>query len=555
MRADQFVNVRQLLRDCTERHRDRTAFIIKKEGRYNNISFSDLRTDIDALGTYMLSAGMQGQRIAVIGPNSYEWLLTYLTVVCGAGVIVPLDNGLPEGELLTCLISSEADCIVSDRAHQSVLEDMLLSGKCNLQRIIYMDELAAHIEEGKRRLRYGDRAYIDAPIDNMAMRALIFTSGTTSRSKAVMLSDINIASNICALVMHEDIRKDDIDLALLPYHHTFGLMGQMVFLYQGAATAFCDGIRHIQKDFREYGVTAFFCVPLIIESLHKNILKKAQSSGKLEKMRKMQDLSRSLMKLGIDMRRIIFRDVIEGLGGQLRLLISGAAAVKPEVISDFHDWGIMAIQGYGMTESSPVIAAENPENLRPGSVGKPIPNVNVMINAPDSEGIGEILVHGSNVMLGYYREPELTAETIENGWLHTGDYGKIDRDGFLYVTGRKKNVVVLKNGKNVYPEEIEASINDLPYVAESLVFGAGSVESNDEDSIVAAEIVIESGLDINEKTIWDDIKRINSKMPKYKHVKALSITKEPMIRTATAKVRRQLEIEKVKLSNTLKRIR
>lgn len=555
MRANQFVNVRQLLKDCTERHRDRTAFIKKEEGKYNNISYSDLRTDIDALGTYMLSAGMQGQRIAVIGPNSYEWLLAYLTVVCGVGVMVPLDNGLPEGELLTCLISSEADCIIADRTHQNILDGMVLSGKCNLKRIIYMDEIADHIEAGKRRLRYGDRAYIDAPIDNMALSVLIFTSGTTSRSKAVMLSNLNIASNICALVMHEDIRKDDINLALLPYHHTFGLMGQLVFIYQGATTVFCDGIRHIQKNFREYGVTAFFCVPLIIESLHKNILKKAEGSGKLEKLRKMQKLSCSLMKRGIDIRRILFKDVIEGLGGKLRLLISGAAAVKPEVISDFHDWGIMAIQGYGMTESSPVIAAENPENLRPGSVGKPIPNVNVMINDPDSEGVGEILVHGSNVMLGYYREPELTSETIENGWLHTGDYGRIDRDGFLFITGRKKNVVVLKNGKNIYPEEIEASINTLPYVAESLVFGAGSGENNDEDSIVAAEIVIESGLDINEKTIWDDIKRINSKMPKYKHVKALSISKEPMIRTATAKVKRQLEVEKVKLSNTLKRIR
>lgn len=572
-----YKNLREIILDCTEKYAEKDVFIIKnkapkgvkwddlpEEEKYTHIKFKEMRRHINSLGTALIAKGFKGHRIAVIGKNCYEWILAYYATVMGTGLVIPLDNVLPEHEIVNSLVISEADTIIYDPAHEEKLKRIMESGETSLKSRICFDELKGLIEEGGKLLDEGNRDFLDAEIDDNAMSILLFTSGTTSNAKAVMLSHRNIACNIYGMQIHEDINPNDVGLALLPYHHTFGCTGQLMFMCQGATTAFCDGLKHIQKNFAEYHVTAFFCVPLILESIHKRVLQNAKKQGKLELMRKMQKVSRVLMKCGIDLRKKFFKSVHEGIGGNFRLLISGAAPISPEVQADFYDWGIQTVNGYGLTETAPVIASESPRQNRPKSVGPSLPNVEVRIDNPDEDGIGEIIARGENVMLGYYKNPEATAEVIKDGWFHTGDYGKMDKDGYVYITGRKKNVIVLKNGKNIYPEELEPSIADLPYNEESIVFGI----PDGEDMAIATKIVLnkeylkaqypdlsaEDAEKAIRPVIWEDIKALNQTFPVYKHISYLATSLEPMVKTTTAKVKRQIEIDNILANNELEHI-
>lgn len=562
--AQDFQNIREVIEYCTERHADKPVFIIKNKApkgvrfdslpeseKYTYIRFRDMKRHLDALGTQFIAEGFKGQRIAVIGKNCYEWIMTYYATVNGVGIIVPIDPAIPESEIENSLVISEADVIVYDEKLKSYITSIIDRGTTKIKRAIPFGELYELVAKGEKLLDEGDRSYIDAEIDKDAMSILLFTSGTTSNAKAVMLSHYNIANNIYGLQLHEDICRDDVGLALLPYHHTFGCTGQLIFMCAGATTAFCDGLKHLQKNFSEYNVTAFFCVPLVLESIHKRVIKNAEKTGKLKLMRRMQKVSRILMKLGIDKRRQIFKSVHEGIGGNFRLLISGAAPVSPEVQADFYDWGIQTVNGYGLTETSPVIASESPAAHRPRSVGPAMATVEVRIDNPDEDGIGEICARGANVMLGYYKNPEATKEVIVDGWFHTGDYGKMDSDGYIYITGRKKNVIVLKNGKNIYPEELEPT-EKFPYTAETIVFGTNIFG----DTVIAAKIVLdkeylkenfpgmsaEAAMDAIRPAVWQDIKTFNSNLPSFKHISYLNLSLEPMVKTSTAKVKRQIEI-------------
>ncbi|MBQ0004464.1 MAG: AMP-binding protein [Clostridiales bacterium] len=569
--AKDFQNIREVIEYCTERHAEKPVFIIKnkapkgvkfdnlpEEEKYTKILFKDMKRHLDAIGTAMIARGLKDHRIAVIGKNCYEWILSYYSTVNGVGLVIPIDPAIPEQEIENSLAISEADTILYHESLEAPIRNILESGTTKLQNMIPFGELYTLISEGEKLLDEGDRSYLDAEIDKDKMSILLFTSGTTSNSKAVMLSHYNIANNIYGLQIHEDVCRDDVGLALLPYHHTFGCTGQLIFMCAGATTAFCDGLKYIQKNFAEYQVTAFFCVPLVLESIHKKVLKNAEKTGKLSLMRKMQKVSRILMKLGIDKRKTIFKSVHEGIGGNFRLLISGAAGVSPEVQRDFYDWGILTVNGYGLTETSPVIASESPAAHRERSVGKPMATVEVRIDNPDEDGIGEICAKGANVMLGYYKNQEATDEVIRDGWFHTGDYGKMDKDGYLYITGRKKNVIVLKNGKNIYPEELEATVEKFPYVGECIVFGSNKFG----DPVIATKIVLdkeylkenypgvaeETAMAEIRGTIWNDIKAFNETLPSFKHITYLNVDLEPMVKTSTAKVKRQIEIDK--LENT-----
>ena len=339
-------------------------------------------------------------------------------------------------------------------------------------------------------------------------------------------------------------------MAFLPFHHTLGCTGLLFFLSNGATTVFCDGLRYIAQNLKEYKVTVFFCVPLIIEAMHKKIMNAIEQQGKMKKVRFAQKLSKFLLKFGIDIRRKLFKEIIDNLGGAMRFVVSGAAAIDKQVALDFNSFGILTVQGYGLTETSPVLCAENWENIRTNSIGKPLPNVSMKIDNPNEEGIGEIIAKGPNVMKGYYNNKEATKEVLKKGWFHTGDLGKMDKDGYFYICGRKKNVIVLKNGKNVYPEELEILLSQLPYVSENIVFGV----PKDDDLVLTTKIVYNkdyfkekygeiSEEDLKEK-IWIDIKNINSTLANYKHIKNLVISDEPMIKTTTNKVKRKDEIEK-----------
>ena len=556
-------DIRELLDGCAKRFKDLPAYIIKikKETKaaaaeYRKVSFLKLREEVDRLGAALMSIGLQGKRLAVIGKNRYEWMLGYYAQLCGLGITVPLDKDLPYDEFESSIERSKTDAVIFDPALTGYMEKLKASG--HDLTFICMEEKEGYLsvpellKKGYELPEENVAAYRALPVDGNALSIILFTSGTTSLSKAVMLSQFNITHNCWSVSSAEDLRTGDVNMAFLPYHHTFGSTGQTMMSYVGMTTVFCDGLKYIQKNICEYGVSVFICVPLLIESIHKRIMSEIKRQGKDKTFAKGVKISRFLRKRGIDLRRRLFKDVHEKLGGKLRYIISGASPLDPVVAESFTDMGIQVVQGYGMTEASPVIAAENIPNLRFGTVGKAIPGVDVMIEDPNEEGIGEIIVRGPNVMMGYYEDEEDTEAIMGDGWLHTGDLASMDSDGFVTIRGRKKNVIVLKNGKNVYPEEIETLINNLPYVSECMVFGEPKREDDPTDLILSVRIVYnpEAAKELYEadtkeaieKLASHDIESLNAELPAYKHIYRKYITDEPMEKTTTGKVKRYKQI-------------
>lgn len=560
MDLPRYADLREMLNGSAQRYADRTAFIIKHkksktEVEYEYITFAMFLEQVNQFGAGMHAAGLQGHTIAISGKNSYPWLQSYFAVVGGLGTCVPLDNGLPYEELESSLARSYSDTFIFDPAKVAMVEKLKAEGKTQVKNWIAMSEcgdyptIAQYMEEGKKVLEAGDDSYLKLPIDPQAVSILLFTSGTTSMAKAVMLSHDNIVSNVYALLRCEDIRCTDVNMAFLPYHHTFGSTGQFCMIAGGAATAYCDGLKHLQKNIVEYKVSLFFCVPLLIESIYKRVMQTVKKEGKEKTVIFGRKLSKFLLKFGIDIRRKLFKQILDQLGGELRFVISGAAAIDPEAIAGFNDFGIKAVQGYGMTEAAPVITAENHFEQEYGSIGRPIEGVEVEIFEPNEEGVGELIARGPNVMHGYFENEEATAETLVDGWLHTGDLAYISEAGYIYICGRKKNVIVLKNGKNVYPEEIEVLIANLPYVEEVMVFG--QQKGDDERDIALAtkivykaDVLKDAGLtDADEINAYikKDIDEINATLPVYKQILRVITTDQPMIKTTTGKVKRYEE--------------
>ena len=410
------------------------------------------------------------------------------------------------------------------------------------------------INQGSELLEQGEKEYIDFKVDENIMNILLFTSGTTSASKAVMLSQKNIASNIYALQAVEDIRETDTNIAFLPFHHIFGSTCLIMMIASGVKTVFPDGLRYIKQNLNEYKVTVFVGVPVLTEAIYKTIMKEIKKQGKEKVIKIARNVSNLLLKFHIDIRRKLFKQVIDALGGELRLVISGGAPADKEISQGFNDLGIKTLQGYGLSETSPVIAAENHNTLKNGSVGKPMLNDIIEIVNKDENGIGEIRVKGPNIMLGYYEMPEITAEVLKDGWFYTGDLGYFDKDGILYITGRNKNMIVLKNGKKVFPEELETIVNRLELVEECMVFGLPDVDDKNDIKLSVKvvydkEVVKEQYSDKTEdelrNIIWNQIKQINTTFPRYKHIQNLILSSEELIKTTTKKVKRQEEMKKI----------
>ena len=539
------------------------AFIVKnkkdKDISYTKVSYKEFGDDLKYLGTSLINLGLEGKRIAIIGKNKYEWALSYFSILNGVGIAVPLDKGLPPEEIKSLLQRSKAEAIIFDKDYAQTIKEISAENHLLKECICMDDSLSAEfktistlIKNGESLVLSGDTKYENHIIVPNELATIIFTSGTTSMSKAVMLSNYNIASNIYNMDMCEKILSTDVNMAFLPFHHTFGSTGLLLFLSHGATNVFCDGLRHIQENLKEYHVTVFVCVPLLLEAMYKKINIQIEKQKKTRIIKFAKIISNFLLKFKIDIRRKIFKQILDNLGGELRFVISGASAIDKKVAKGFNDFGILTIQGYGLTETSPVLAAENEKSIRYGSVGLPLPEMEIKINNPNEDGIGEIIAKSPSLMLGYYEMPEETNAVIKNSWFHTGDLGFIDKDGYIFITGRQKNVIVLKNGKNIYPEEIELLINNLPYVSESMVFGM----PKDDDLVVSVKIVYNKDY-INQKypniseqelrdIIWKDVKNINSNLTNYKHIKNLIITDEPMIKTTTQKVKRFEEIKKIK---------
>lgn len=565
----EYKDIKEMIQDTVKKYKDNIAFTLKEKiGEnisYKEITYSQMYEDVKALGTALISLGLKDKRIAIISNNRYEWCISYIATLCGVGVIVPLDKSLPEGEIESLLQRSYSDAVIFENKYDEIMKKIKLNNNTKIKYYISMNKkedeenaisLEKLINNGKKLLNDGNREYEEAKIDEEKMSVILFTSGTTSVSKAVMLSHKNIISNINSLNAVVKVYKTDKKLAFLPLHHTFGSTAQLFFMNNGATTAFCDGLKHIQQNLKEYKITIFVCVPLLLEAMNKKILKEIDKKGKTKLIKIVTKITNILLKVGIDIRRKVFKEIINNLGGELRLAVSGAAGIDKTVAKNFNDFGIRTIQGYGLTETSPVLTAENDKYIKYGSVGFPLKDVEIKIDNPNEEKIGEIIAKGPNIMLGYYENEEATNEVLKNGWFYTGDLGYIDDKGYLFITGRKKNVIVMKNGKNIYPEELELLVSKLPYVSENMIFG---IPTKEEDLDLGLKIVynkeyveetypnieIEKLKDI----IWSDIKKINKTMPPYKYVRELYITDEPMIKTTTQKIKRFEEIKKILQNN------
>lgn len=560
-----YENLKDMLEKSGELYGDKTAYMFKTKeaGKFRKITHKEFRSDINALGTKLIDLGLKDKRIAVISENRYEWGVVYLSVVAGTGVIVPLDKSLPDNEIESLIIRSGVEAIFYSSKYNDIMNKIKEQGNTQLKYFVSMDidkeengilSQKELIAEGKKLIDEGNEKFLKAEIDNEKMSIMLFTSGTTAMSKAVMLSHKNICANLKDITSVIKLYPEDRFLSFLPLHHTFECT--VGFLYPisiGGSIAFCDGIRHIAENIKEYQITAMISVPILFEAMYKKVIKGIEKKGKLETVQKGIKISNALLKIGIDVRKKLFKDIHDTLGGKVRLFVSGGAALDPEAEKGFNDLGFTMYQGYGLTESSPVIAAEDDKYRKIGSIGKAFPSLDVKIDEPNEEGVGELLAKGPSIMLGYYDNEEATKETIDSeGWLHTGDLAKIDKDGYIFISGRKKFVIVLKNGKNIYPEELETLVNKIEGIKESFVYGK---PEDDGDYKICAKIVYDKDIvkeiyktdDENElkEIIWKEIKKINKTMPAYKYIREISLTQTELIKTTTQKVKRFEEMKTV----------
>ncbi len=563
-KVERYTDIKDMIEKTGEKYADRPAYLFRTEepGKLREITHREFRNQIKELGTRLIDLGLKDKRIAVIGENCYEWCVSYLAVVTGTGIVVPLDKALPENEIESLIIRSEVEAIFYTKKYDEIMQKLKEKGNTKIKYFISMNEeehkdniYSFHklLVEGKKLIEDGDRRFIDAKINPDVMGIMLFTSGTTAMSKAVMLSHKNIVSNLYDIASVIKLVPEDRMLSFLPLHHTFeSTVGFLYPISCGCAIIFCDGIRHIGDNIKEFDITAMISVPALFEGMYRKVKKGIEKKGKWAKVEKGIKISNFLRKFGIDIRQKLFKEVHEAVGTKLRLFVAGGAALDPDYEKGFIDLGFTIYQGYGLTESSPVIAAEDDKYQRLGSIGKAFPSLDVKIDNPNEEGIGELLAKGPTIMIGYYDNEEATKEAIEDGWLHTGDLAKIDKDGYIFITGRKKFVIVLKNGKNIYPEELEALVNKIEGVKESFVYGK---PEDDGDFKICAKIVydkdivkeiynIEDEKQIKE-VIWNEVKKINKQMPAYKYIRDIIVTDKELIKTTTQKIKRHEEIKTV----------
>jgi long-subunit acyl-CoA synthetase (AMP-forming) len=554
-------DLRQMIEKCAEIYADRTAFYVKDTHAdpYRAINYRQMKQDTDALGTALAAQGLK--RVAVIGENCYEWAISYLAVVCGGGVVVPLDKELNASELEQLLIASEAECVLFTKKFRKVFTDIHASGNTKLRRLIDLtsDEAAGDIPrfadciaEGRRMLAEGCRDYLDARILAGEMCALIFTSGTTGVAKGVMLSHKNLAAGIVLPPAVIRIAKEDIFFSVLPIHHCYECTcGFLIPLYRGAAIAYCEGLKYIVKNLSEARPTVLLAVPLILESLYKKIWQNVRASGKEKLLRRVIKLNKVTKKLGIDLAPIFFKQILALFGGRMKLIICGGAAIDPAVLQGLRDFGVCALQGYGLTECSPICALNPDSAIKNDSAGYLTTGFDgKIIDADPETGIGEICVKGPHVMLGYYNNKEATDDVLSDGWFRTGDLGYIDSDRYIHITGRRKNVIITKNGKNVYPEELEYYLGRIDAVSECMVWGMDSEQSGEtqivagirpDEDVLRAELGEDYTDEQVEKLIWSKLDPINAELALFKRIRRIIIRKREFEMTTGKKIKRFVE--------------
>ena len=547
----EITDLKDMLKKSGEKYGEKIAYKIRQENGYKEITHNEVRKMVDGLGTKLIDMGLKDKRIAVIGENRYEWEIAYLSIVCGTGTVVPLDKSLPENELESLIERSKAEAIICSQKYVEILK------KTKLKYIISMDlekdndgiiSQKRLISEGIQLVKSGNTSFVNAKIDNEKMSIMLFTSGTTSISKAVALSHKNICSNLMDISSILDVNSSDVFLSFLPLHHVFECtVGFLFSLYVGAETVFCDGIRHIPENLAEYKVSVMASVPAIYERLFKIIKRHLGKQGKVEQILEDEEKYKDS---SMENKKEVFKEIHDLLGGNIKLFISGAASLEPSIEEKFRRLGFNMVQGYGLTETSPVVAIGNKKYHKTGSIGKCVPSDEVKLLDVNKDGIGELAVKGPNVMLEYYENKEATEKVLKDGWFQTGDLARIDEDGYIFICGRKKSVIVLKNGKNIFPEEMETLINKEDGVEESFIFGK-PISKDPNDIKIFVKIVynkenFEAKTETEIKEYFNEkIKSINKTMPHYKAIRGIIISDKPLIKTTTNKIKREKNLEQI----------
>ena len=558
-------SIKELITATSTIYKNDTAFRVKvkpgKDPEYKDYTYADFMENVNALGASYYSRGFKGGRIAIIGRNQYYWVTAHMACLFGGIVSVPIDKELPPGEMEDSLIRAEVDAVVFDVKNKEQIDQIRSNGRTRIREYICMND---HLEgclnvedlivEGRALSDEIKQEFIDFKPAPESMAILLFTSGTTSKSKAVMLSNRGIACNVADLLVFEVFDEHSTNICFLPFHHILGSTGLLFALADGMRNVFSDGIRYIKQNLSEYGVTFFLGVPALIDKMYETVEKGVEKQGKTKTVERAKKLARFLLFFGIDIRRKLFKEIIGQMGGQLKYIISGGAPLSARVSQGFTDLGIEIYQGYGLTETSPVLAAENKGHIRAGSIGRPLPAVKIEFMDKDEDGMGELCAKAPNVMLGYYNNEELTKDVIRDGWFHTGDLGYMDKDGYIFLTGRKKDMIVLKNGKKAFPEEIELLMNKIPGVADSFVFGE-PIDGDWTDLRIALQVQYSAkeieevyGVDTPDRirdVLWEKIKEVNQTIPHYKRVTDLYLTEEPFIKTTSLKIKRKEQLKRV----------
>lgn len=561
-----YKTIKEIFLKSTEKFAER-PFILEKfnpKEAFTEITYKEFKNDVVALGTALTKKyNLKDERIVIIGENTYHWYVSYMAAVCGAGIAVPVDKELPVNELENVIKRAKASVVIySTKRKENIkkVEDKLPFVKYFMQ--MNSDEklsgrnigLNTVISEGKKILEKGDNSYLDIEIDPEEFKVLIFTSGTTSQAKGVMICNRNLAENVNAVSPYVYLTENDRWFSVLPLHHCYECsIGFLLPMAVGGSIAICQGLKHIVDDMKETKPTAMLAVPLLIESLYKKINKSIEKGGKAGLVNSMIHVTNALKTVGIDIKRKVFAEIYENLGGNLRIIVSAAAPIDPKAGKWVQDIGLLFLQGYGLTETSPIAALTPDYDPRLGSAGKALVCSKLKIKDPNENGEGEVLIKSSTLMLGYYENEEATKEAIQDGWFNSGDVGYLDKDGFLFITGRSKNVIVTQNGKNIYPEEIELMLGKIPEIKESMVYGKEE-EGNKELTITARvipnydEIKELHGDNLTEEQIrniiWEEIKKVNRTLTSYKAIKRLEIKKDEFEKTTTMKIKRFAELKK-----------
>ena len=568
-----YKTVKEIFKRSIEKYKN-NIYILERpqhdhKAKFEEFTYERFGNDVINLGTGLLKyLNLKNERIVIIGENTYYWYVSYFSILCGVGIAVPIDKELPNNEIENVIKRSHATAVIYSTKKKDSIEKI----KDNLPMVKYFIQMNSKdgvqgrdvgiehiIAEGKKLTDEGNTEYMDVEIDPEEFKFLIFTSGTTSQAKGVMLCHRNLAANVNAVSKYVKIYENDRFFSVLPLHHTYeSSIGALLPFANGSSIAVCGGLRYIVPDMQESKPTAMLAVPLLVENLYKKINQSIEKSGKAGLVNSMIHVTNALKSVGIDIKRKVFKEIYDNLGGKIRIIVSAAAPIDKKIGKWVQDIGIEFLQGYGLTETAP-IAALTPEcDPRVGSVGLPVNCAEIKIHKPNENGEGEIWIKSETLMLGYYEDEEATKEVVHDGWFNSGDIGYMDKDGYVYVTGRSKNVIVTQNGKNIYPEEIELLLSKIPEISESMVYGK-EVEG-EKELIITAKVIpnyeeIEKlhGKDLDEeevkKIIWNKIKEVNKSLTSYKAIKKLEIKHDEFEKTTTMKIKRYVELQKDKEKN------